>query len=160
VGVFLMQKISKKSQIIIFTTFLIIFLGITIFSVYQNTIKKDTILPQNSIEQKNFDIKIEKKDKEAKQNETIVLIAGNVKVNLIIYPNQNFYEVLKNKENTEKILFSGKEYSGIGFFITDIADLHSGIGKNLIYYVNNKEASVGISSYVPQNGDVVEWKLE
>jgi positive regulator of sigma E activity len=62
VGVFLMQKISKKSQIIIFTTFLIIFLVITIFSVYQNTIKKDTILPQNSIEQKNFDIKIEKKD--------------------------------------------------------------------------------------------------
>lgn len=91
---------------------------------------------------------------------SIVLSTGNINVQLIINPNQTLYQILNDKKNINKISFSGKNYSGLGFFITDIGDLHSGNGKNLFYYINGKEASVGISSYIPKEGDVVLWKLE
>jgi len=30
----------------------------------------------------------------------------------------------------------------------------------LLYYINGKEASVGVSTYKPKNGDIIEWKLK
>jgi hypothetical protein len=29
-----------------------------------------------------------------------------------------------------------------------------------MYYINGKEAEIGISSYIPKNGDMIEWKLK
>lgn len=73
---------------------------------------------------------------------------------------QSLYDALVLAKEVQKITFSGKNYSGLGFFITDIGSLHSGNGKNLFYYINNKEASVGVSSYFLKDGDIIEWKLK
>jgi hypothetical protein len=72
----------------------------------------------------------------------------------------SLYETLVSAQKNGQLEFSGKNYPALGFFITDVGTLHSGQGKNLIYYINNKEASVGVSSYIPQDGDVILWKLE
>ena len=75
-------------------------------------------------------------------------------------PNVLLYDALVQEEKEGRIDFSGKMYPNLGFFVTDIGTLHSGNGKNLIYYINGKEATVGVSSYTLKDGDVIEWKLE
>ncbi len=92
--------------------------------------------------------------------EKITVIAGTEKINLSVAPNTIFYDALVQAKNAGKIEFFGKNYTGLGFFVTDIGTLHSGNGKDLLYYINGKEASVGVSSYTLKDGDVIEWKLE
>ena len=75
-------------------------------------------------------------------------------------PNTLLYDALVQEEKEGRIDFSGKMYPNLGFFVTDIGTLHSGNGKNLIYYINGKEAAVGVSSYKLKDGDIIEWKLE
>lgn len=75
-------------------------------------------------------------------------------------PNTTLYDALVQAKNTGAITFFGKNYPGLGFFVTDIGTLHSGNGKNLIYYINGKEATVGVSSYRLKDGDIIKWKLE
>ncbi len=91
---------------------------------------------------------------------TIKLIVGDATTSLSAPTNSSLYQMLKIAQMQGQITFSGKQYSGLGFFVTAIGGLQSGGGKNLLYYINGKEASVGVSTYIPQNGDVVEWKLE
>lgn len=91
---------------------------------------------------------------------SITLITGSTKTNLTFTEGQTLYEIFNSKENAGKINFKGKEYTGIGFFVTDIGELHSGGGNDLLYYVNGVQANSGVSVYKPKVGDVVEWKLE
>lgn len=88
------------------------------------------------------------------------VLAGNTTISLAIPENTTFYNALIQAKSEGKIDFEGKNYPGIGFFVTDIGTLHSGDGLDLLYYVNGKEATVGVSSYILKNGDVIEWKLE
>ncbi|MFA6076813.1 MAG: DUF4430 domain-containing protein [Candidatus Paceibacterota bacterium] len=91
-------------------------------------------------------------------SQSVTVLAGDTTIYL--QPGIIFYDALIQAKNTGKITFSGKNYPGLGFFVTDIGTLHMGNGKNLLYYVNGKEANVGVSSYTLKEGDVIEWKLE
>lgn len=90
---------------------------------------------------------------------SITVVAGETKVGIPYIENETFYSTLVSAQKSGLITFTGKEYSGLGFFVSDIGDLHMTPGKNLLYYINGKEASVGVSTYIPKNGDVVEWRL-
>ena len=59
-----------------------------------------------------------------------------------------------------KINFKDKNYSGMGKFVEEINGLKSSQNKYWIYYINGKEANVGISNYKINPGDVVSWKLK
>jgi len=87
-------------------------------------------------------------------------IADSIIAPVQFTPNTFLYDALVREKDKGNIDFSGKNYPGLGFFVTDIGTLHSGNGKNLIYYINGKEATVGVSSYALKDGDVIEWKLE
>jgi hypothetical protein len=89
----------------------------------------------------------------------ITVVAGELKVGIPYIENETFYSALVSAQKSGLLTFVGREYSELGFFVSDIGTLHSGEGKNLLYYINGKEASVGVSTYVPKNGDVVEWRL-
>ena len=89
---------------------------------------------------------------------SVTVLAGETTIHL--QPNVIFYDALVRAKNAGNITFSGRTYTGLGFFVTDIGTLHSGNGKSLIYYINGKEASVGVSSYTLKDGDVIKWKLE
>jgi hypothetical protein len=73
---------------------------------------------------------------------------------------ESLYNILLKEKEKNNLSFSGKDYPGMGFFTTDIGTLQSNKDHYLMYYINGKEAEVGISSYLPQNGDVIEWKLK
>jgi hypothetical protein len=98
--------------------------------------------------------------KEEKQFSEIALMAGELTLDLKFTPGQTLYEILIDDKNSELISINGKEHSGLGYFVTDIGTLHEGDGKYLMYYINDKEASFGISSYVPKNGDIIKWQLK
>lgn len=70
------------------------------------------------------------------------------------------YDAMNSLTAEGKMTFEGKNYPGLGFFVTQINSLQSGDGKNLMYYINGVEASVGVSSYIVQEGDIIEWKLK
>lgn len=92
--------------------------------------------------------------------ESATVIAGDMTLSLSFIPGVTFYDALVWAKNEGRIEFSGKNYPGLGFFVTDIGTLHAGGGRYLLYYVNGEEATVGVSSYELKGGDVVEWKLE
>lgn len=96
----------------------------------------------------------------SENTEKITIIIGTEKTNLSVPPDISFYEALVQAKKMEVIKFSGKNYPGLGFFVTEIGTLRAGDGKYLLYYINGKEASVGVSAYQLKDGDVIEWKLE
>ncbi len=93
-------------------------------------------------------------------NQSVTVLAGETTIRLSFSDDTTFYNALVQAKNTSQIEFSGKNYPGLGFFVTNIGTLHSGNGKHLLYYINGKEATVGVSSYTLKDGDIIEWKLE
>lgn len=95
-------------------------------------------------------------------NNTILntIIVGEKTLQIKSYAGASLYDVLLSAKENGNITFSGKNYPGLGFFMTDIDSLHSEQGKYLFYYINNKEASVGVSSYSLKDGDIIKWELK
>jgi len=67
-------------------------------------------------------------------------------------------KIQSNKENN--FSFQIKDYSDLGYFIEGINKVMGTPGKYWIYYVNDKKASVGISKYILNDGDLINWKQE
>ncbi len=88
-----------------------------------------------------------------------ITIAGE-NFEVALTDNMSVYDAMKILKEEGKITFEGKEYPALGFFVTKINSLEAGDGKNLFYYINGIEASVGISTYEIKEGDIIEWKLK
>ena len=69
---------------------------------------------------------------------------------------------LMNKIKTENSDFDfvGREYPGLGFFVDSINNKSNTNFSYWIYYVNERQAEVGISAYVLKDGDIISWRLE
>jgi hypothetical protein len=160
-----MKKLSKKFYIQLLIAVLVVIFGSLIWSkprleVRDVKVRNSADIEAQSVSSIQKNNELEAKPQVMKLNNFITMIAGSTNVQLVMTPHQTIYEILNNPENAGKISFSGKDYTTLGFFVTDIGDLHSGNGKNLLYYVNGVEAPFGISIYTPQVGDYIEWKLK
>lgn len=91
---------------------------------------------------------------------SFVIVMGDETFHLDSKKGESLYQALYEAEEKEQIVFSGLRYPGLGFFVTSIGSLRSGKGKNLMYYINGQEAKVGVSSYLPQEGDIISWELK
>lgn len=100
-------------------------------------------------------------DEAEAQTETIsvTLIFGDKTLNLSFNQGMSLYEVFTQAQEKGEIDFSGRKYPGLGFFVSDIGSLHQSVGENLMYDINGEEAEVGVSSYVPEDGDIISWRL-
>lgn len=128
----------------------------------ETPLKKETQTPTKP---KNTQIAVKestenKIESEKKNIESVTILIGDKETHLNVAHGTIFYDALVEARNTSKLTFSGKNYPDLGFFVTDIGSLHGGNGKNLIYYVNGKEATVGVSSYTLKDKDFIEWRLE
>ena len=75
------------------------------------------------------------------------------------------YELMQNlsASSVKPFSFSGKDYgAGMGYFVTEINGVKNDpqTGKYWIYYINGQTAQFGISSYIINKGDKIEWKYE
>lgn len=165
-----MSKNKKQIYIEIFVA--VVFGGLALFFSYKNSTESNEVITnqittpfQPKVEppllnqggEERGGNPVSQKTTESKAL-SVTVSAGNTTIYL--EPNVIFYDALVEAKDSGKITFSGKNYPGLGFFVTDIGALHTGNGKSLLYYINGKQASVGVSSYTLKDGDVIEWKLE
>jgi len=92
------------------------------------------------------------------------LVILDKKYNTNIKKDSSVFNVMKKIKSESKpdnpFDFKYTEYSGLGSFINEINGTKGSSGKYWIYYVNNKEASVGVSNYIIKSGDIISWKQE
>ena len=87
---------------------------------------------------------------------------GDVKTynDISISQGENLFDAMKKVIQEGGVAFEYKEYKDLGMLITKIKDKENGAGnKYWQYWVDNKKADVGASSYFPQNNDIIEWKF-
>lgn len=115
---------------------------------------------QNNIVFINPALKTINKAEAQVSNISVIVIVDNIIFNLSFNKGNSLYDALYEAREQGQITFTGEQYYGLGFFVTDIGSLHKNKNKNLMYYINGEEAKVGISSYIPKDGDIISWKLE
>ena len=95
-------------------------------------------------------------------NISVSFIVLDKKYELEINENSSVFEVMKKlqDEKENEFSFNYKEYPGMGAFVNEINGMKGKSGAYWIYYVNEKEASVGVSSYILKEGDSILWKQE
>jgi hypothetical protein len=79
-----------------------------------------------------------------------------------VKPNSTAYEAMNALREANKISFSTKSFSGLGYFIEEINGVKNSprTGFYWTYYINNQEAKVGISTYIIKPNDIITWKFE
>lgn len=94
----------------------------------------------------------------------IVLTIANEKYITEFATNTTVYELMQklSASSIKSFSFSGKEHTGLGFFVEEINNTKNNpqTGKYWIYYINNKPAQLGISNYIINKGDIIQWKYE
>jgi len=93
--------------------------------------------------------------------ESIITLNVQNKTYIIQIKNGNtVYDAMNILENTKEsnFTFNYKEYPSLGIFVDSINNVKGTPNKYWIYYVNSKEASIGVSKYVLKSGDIVSWK--
>ena len=58
------------------------------------------------------------------------------------------------------LLFDGREFPGLGFFVEEINGKRSADGYYWILYVNSMQSQTGVSQTFLSAGDVIEWRYE
>jgi hypothetical protein len=151
-----MKNISHKKYIISSILILIILSKVFLFLFTENNSSKNENLENTEILKKNISLK------EAKITNIgfVKLKIADTNLELPLTPDATLYDTLLSAQKEGMISFSGKNYPGLGFFITEIESMRNENGKYLFYYINNQEASVGVSVYLPKDGDIIEWKLK
>jgi len=139
---------KKQYKIIFFISFIFLVTFFVFFNIYKDIIPTQTIS------------KIVNEVETQIENISITLTVDNTILSLDFNEGTSLYEVLIEAKAKGKINFQGRKYSGLGFFVSDIGSLHQGAGKNLMYYINGEEATVGVSSYMPKDSDIISWELE
>ena len=141
---------SKKRKIILISILAIL----AVFLVFYQKEKQNAVLQKVQTETKSLEVQ------NVVDKNSFILKAGDTTLRPAYQSEQTLYDALVLLQNNNEIVFLGKTYSSLGFFVTDIGPFHAGNGKNLIYYVNGKEAKVGVSSYIISKGDIILWQLE
>lgn len=174
-----MSKNKKKLYTGIFITLCLAGLTAIVFFVYPKEKKSaiENIVQESSIPSpeiknntktqttssapaKTVTQKTENQKNIQENTQSVTVLAGATTAHLSFASNTTFYDALVQAKGAGQIDFAGKNYPGLGFFVTDIGTLRAIDGKSLLYYINGKQASVGVSSYTLKDGDIIEWKLE
>ncbi|MCM2339291.1 MAG: DUF4430 domain-containing protein [Burkholderiales bacterium] len=148
-------KIIKFTIIIAFSTILFSLLFSVLFSSFKNENRIKSEIQNTKPQSKNYKIE----NDELKKLIKITVEINDKKYESTLPENSNIYEHMEQLQKEGKVTFKYKNYPGMGKFIEEINNIKNG-EKSWIYYVNNKKATIGISNYKIENGDVVSWKLE
>ena len=97
----------------------------------------------------------------AEEKIKVVMLINGVKYEAAVKPGGSVYDLMNLLKNENKINFSGKNYSSLGFFVEEINGLKNNpSGANWLYYINGQPAPVGVSNYIIKVNDIIEWKYE
>lgn len=71
-------------------------------------------------------------------------------------------DLMEEVRATQGFTFTGQESPGFGFFVESINGVQSDTETNTywLYFINGESAQEGISAYVLEEGDIIEWRYE
>lgn len=92
----------------------------------------------------------------------ITLVISNAPYQIQAPPSSTAYQVMDGLRQENKISFSTKNFSGLGYFVQEINGIKNNpsTGFYWTFYINNQEAKVGISNYIIKPNDTLTWKFE
>jgi seryl-tRNA synthetase len=134
----------------------------TILETPIEIIKKQNIISlQQEVKSKKEEPE-KKVDKQTEIGDKIILKINNTEYKTVLPENYNVYDLIKKLSEETDFSFSGKEHSGLGYFIEEINGIKNNnkTGQYWIYYINGESAKVGISNYIINKNDIIEWKYE
>jgi hypothetical protein len=164
---------SKNQKYIIIIS--LFFSTIILVGFFVDFNQNKNYVENKSIEQQNFKEIVSIKNETTKQEKekidnpiqnekelNVSLIVLDKTYNISINEGNTVYDVMKNLQNSKENNFSfeGKEYPSLGVFVEKINGVKGESGKYWIYYVNDKQAQVGVSNYVLKEGDIISWRQE
>ena len=100
----------------------------------------------------------------SEKNTKVSLTVQEKKYETEIKEGSTVFEAMKKiqdeSSSTNPFSFKYKENPGLGSFVTEINNIVGSPGKYWIYYVNGNKASVGVSTYLLKEGDIINWNQE
>jgi hypothetical protein len=88
------------------------------------------------------------------------LTVGTDLYSLPVHDNQTLLQAMQALQTSSSFTYSGREYTGLGFFVTAINGKSAANGFNWMLYVNGKPAESGASAFIITAGQNLEWKYE
>lgn len=87
---------------------------------------------------------------------------GDLVYKISLPSGSSVYDLMNLALKSTQFRFEGKKFPGMGFFVDEINGIKQDArrGKYWIYYINDKEAQVGVSTYIIKPNDVISWKYE
>ncbi len=98
----------------------------------------------------------------APQEVSLMLDYGDGKVSIFtaaLNANETLFDFTKRLTDQNKLSFVYKDYKDLGMLVQEIGSHKNSPRAYWQYWVNNKYAQVGASTYVVKAGDIIEWKL-
>lgn len=101
---------------------------------------------------------------EEKINVTFKIVAPEKtqELTVAVSPKSTVYDAMEVLNQEKKLVVVFKTFAGMGAMVETIDGVANDTAANKfwLYYINGQSAQVGISSYVLQPKDVIEWKYE
>ena len=85
---------------------------------------------------------------------------GEFSYNLNFNSGESLFISMQHLKDAGDITFESKNYPGMGQFIYSINGVKSDGSNYWIFYVNGKEAQIGVSNYKLNEDDQIEWRYE
>ena len=139
---------KEKTKKLIFIIFLLIICLVLIY-IYKIPPKQNTLDRQGLLNTKQV----------LPVKNVVTLEINGIKYESEISEEISVYDFMYNLRTKGEIDFKEKTYSGIGKFIEEINGVKNG-DKYWIYYVNNNKATIGVSNYKINEGDIISWRYE
>jgi len=160
-----MDKNKKNIIVILILLIIVVLLFLNINNKKEGNIKtefkssgEELFVPKNKTEDKLKSLV--KKDVSIYKNVvSVTLNVFNKNYLINIEEGANIYDAMKSISDSS-FSFKVKEYSGLGYFVEEINGIKGSPGKYWIFYVNGKEASVGILNFILKDGDIIRWSQE
>ena len=166
----------KFKKVLSFFALASILLSISLYFYFINGIKnKDSVevsqvtnlnetVPENDLTKEEVEVSREKV-KRTEQNDfqklNIFLQVLDKEYKIAMREGQTVYAAMEQLSiDDETFKFKYTENPGLGKFIYEINGIKNSAGNYWIYYVNGKEAPVGVSNYILKEGDIINWKQE
>lgn len=154
-----MPKNQKITTILILTTIFLLLFGAYFFFQNHPPIKAT---PPSLVETKNMEWEFVPEQgavREIKSSQATLEIGG-ASYEGEIQSGEKVYDFMDRLRDEGKINFKERTYIGMGKFIEEINGIRGDGERYWIYYVNGKKATIGVSNYKINPGDVVSWKYE
>lgn len=89
----------------------------------------------------------------------VSLVIGTTTHKVGILTGDTVIDAMQGLVSDRKLMFTGRSFPGLGYFIDSINGVPNAGGKYWVFYVNGASSTEGASWVVLSPGDVVEWRF-